>query len=67
MELNDKNVYGANSILAVSLASLRASSIHLKVPLYKRINDLYYQLTGTEEEITLPNPMLNILKWWSSC
>ena len=46
-----KSKYGANAILGISMAALKASAISKKMPLYKYIGD------GT----TLPVPMMNIL------
>ncbi len=49
----NKGALGANAILAVSLASARASSHALKIPLYR-----YLGGTGA---VRLPVPMMNIL------
>ncbi len=49
----DKSRYGANAILAVSLASARAASNALGIPLYRFI--------GGVSADTLPVPMMNIL------
>ena len=46
-----KSKYGANAILGISMATLKASAISKKMPLYKYIGN------GT----TLPVPMMNIL------
>ena len=46
-----KSKFGANAILGISMAALRASSIEAGVPLYKYIGD------GT----VLPKPMMNII------
>lgn len=46
-----KSKYGANAILGVSMAALKASAINAGMPLYKYIGD------GTE----LPRPMMNII------
>ena len=46
-----KSKYGANAILGISMAALKASAINAGVPLYKYIGD------GTE----LPRPMMNII------
>lgn len=53
----NKSKLGANAILGVSLACIRAASIETKKPLYKYI--------GGEDAITLPVPMNNpdILKF----
>lgn len=47
---------GANAILAVSLATCRASAKALSVPLYRRIADLF-----ENDRLELPLPMVNIL------
>ena len=49
----DKSNLGANAILAVSIATARAASIALNIPLYKFLGGIQ----GT----TLPVPMMNIL------
>ena len=46
-----KSKYGANAILGISMAAMKASAINLGLPLYKYIG------TGTE----LPKPMMNII------
>ena len=46
-----KSKYGANAILGISMAALKASAINKGLPLYKYIG------SGT----TLPKPMMNIL------
>ena len=49
----NKSSLGANAILGVSLACIRAASIESKKPLYKYI--------GGKEARTLPVPMMNII------
>jgi len=49
----NKSKLGANAILGVSLACIRAASIESKKPLYKYI--------GGEDARTLPVPMINIV------
>ncbi len=49
----NKSNLGANAILGVSLACIRAASIEAKKPLYKYI--------GGEDARTLPVPMINIV------
>ena len=51
-----KNRLGANSILAVSLATARAAAAERKLPLYSHLNDLYGRC-----DMRLPIPMMNIL------
>ena len=46
-----KSKYGANAILGISMAAMKASAINKNLPLYKYIGN------GT----TLPRPMMNIL------
>ena len=52
----NKSKYGANAILAVSLATARAAAQSAKIPLYKHIANL----AGTTQ-LTMPVPMMNIL------
>ena len=49
----DRSGLGANAILAVSIAAVRAASKSLKVPLYRHL--------GGVSAVTLPVPMMNIL------
>jgi len=51
-----KSHLGANAILGVSMAALRADAASRRVPLYRHIGALY----GTSA-FTLPAPMMNIL------
>jgi len=53
----NKENLGANSILAVSLATMKSGAKSLEIPLYKYINELY----DSDNEISLPVPMMNIL------
>ena len=57
----DKSFLGANSILAVSLANLKASAISSNKPLYKYVFDLNLDSVFKDESPFLPVPMLNIL------
>lgn len=52
-----KTVLGANSILAVSLATAKAAAISKKVPLYAHIADI----NGTPGKYSMPVPMMNII------
>jgi enolase len=54
----NKKKFGANAILAVSMATLRAGAISAKKPLYKYIRDVY---KIKEKDFVLPTPMLNII------
>ena len=58
---DNKSNLGANSILAVSLANLRASARSRNLALYEHINLIYKDLFEVEEKPTLPVPMMNIL------
>jgi enolase len=51
-----KGRLGANALLGVSMAALRAEAASRRVPLYRHIGSLY----GTDA-FTLPAPMMNIL------
>ncbi len=54
---DNKSKYGANSILAVSLAAARATAVATGKPLYAHIADLY----GTPGQFSMPVPMMNII------
>ena len=51
-----KSRLGANALLGVSMAFLRAEAANHRVPLYRHIGTLY-----KNERFTLPVPMMNIL------
>jgi enolase len=51
-----KSRLGANALLGVSMAAMRAEATAKKVPLYRHIGGLY-----GNEQYTLPVPMMNIL------
>ena len=53
----NKSTFGANAILAVSLAASKAAAIFKKVPLYAHIADL----NGTPGVYSMPVPMMNII------
>src|ERR1700690_3916070 len=53
----DKSNFGANAILAVSMAAARASSIALGLPLYQYLA----RYSSDQSASTLPVPMMNIL------
>ncbi|WP_354623517.1 phosphopyruvate hydratase [Psychromonas sp. MME2] len=53
----NKANFGANAILAVSLANAKAAAISKKVPLYAHIADL----NGTSGVYSMPLPMMNII------
>jgi enolase len=53
----NKGRYGANAILAISMAAARAAAAHVKQPLYQYLSKYSGGAGGT----TLPVPMMNIL------
>ena len=53
----NKSQFGANSILAVSLAAAKAAANARNIPLYQHIAEL----NGTAGQYTMPVPMMNIL------
>jgi enolase len=52
----NKGKFGANAILAVSLAAAKAAALSRKIPLYQHIADI-----NGSSEFTMPVPMMNIL------
>lgn len=54
---DNKEVLGANAILAVSLALAKAVAADKGIPLYQYIA----QVNGTEGQYTMPVPMMNII------
>jgi enolase len=57
---NKKN-FGANAILAVSMASANAASTSRNMPLYRFLNEQYSSYCNQEIIPSLPIPMMNIL------
>ena len=53
---DNKANFGANAILAVSLAAAKAAAQNRKVPLYQHIADI-----NGSSEFTMPVPMMNII------
>lgn len=53
----NKSTFGANAILAVSLAAAKAAATSKKVPLYAHIADI----NGTSGVYSMPVPMMNII------
>lgn len=53
----NKATFGANAILAVSLATAKAAANAKNIPLYQHIAEL----NGTPGQYTMPVPMMNIL------
>ena len=58
---SSKSKLGANAILGVSLAVLIAGSKVLKLPLYKYINQVFFNINGDKPKMQMPTPMLNII------
>lgn len=54
----NKTTYGANAILGISMAVLRAGAASQKMPLYKYLRQVY---GIKEKQYILPTPMLNII------
>jgi enolase len=54
---DNKEKFGANAILAVSLANAKAAAMEKKVQLFEHIADL----NGTPGQYSLPLPMMNII------
>ena len=57
----NKNNFGANAILAVSMASAKAAANSKKIPLYEFLNNKYSEFYGKKIAMNLPVPMMNIL------
>ena len=57
----NKNNFGANAILAVSMASAKAAANSKKIPLYEFLNNKYSEFCGERIAMNLPVPMMNIL------
>jgi enolase len=53
----NKSRFGANAILAVSLAASKAAAMSRKIPLYAHIADI----NGTLGQYSMPVPMMNII------
>lgn len=63
----NKSKYGANAILAISLASAKAAALSDSIPLHQHVA----QIAGTTNEQSIPLPMMNIMNGgshagWSS-
>ncbi len=56
-----KSELGANAILGVSLAVLKAGSKMSDLPLYKYINKVFDDINGEKLQMQMPTPMLNII------
>ena len=57
----NKSNFGANAILAVSMASAKADAGSQKMPLYEFLNLKYSEFYGNKVPMNLPVPMMNIL------
>lgn len=55
---SNKTTYGANAILGISMAVLRAGAASKNIPLYKYLRQVY---GIKEKQYILPTPMLNII------
>ena len=53
----NKEKFGANAILAVSLAVAKAAALDKQIPLYQHISEL----NGTPGKYSMPVPMMNII------
>ena len=53
----NKSTFGANAILAVSLAAAKAAAAAKKMPLYEHIAEI----NGTAGQFSMPVPMMNII------
>ena len=58
---SDKSRYGANAILAISLAVSHSASVGNKIPLHDHFSNLYENIVGEKHDQNIPMPMLNIL------
>jgi enolase 1/2/3 len=56
-----KSRLGANALLGVSMAAMRAESVATTRPLYRHIAALYRRQDGDGSSLSLPVPMMNIL------
>ena len=56
-----KSRLGANALLGVSMAAMRAEAAHRRLPLYALINELAFPDPGSRLSYSLPVPMMNIL------
>lgn len=53
----NKDNFGANAILAVSLATARVASVHKGVPLWKHLRETF----SLEQEVSFPVPGFNVI------
>lgn len=57
----NKEKLGANSLLSISLALLRAQASSQKQPVYLFVNSLYQNLIGQSIPMKLPTPIFNMI------
>jgi len=57
----NKSLYGANAILAVSLACAHCAASEKKIPLYKYVGDIFAEMGGITPKGLLPMPMFNVI------
>jgi enolase len=56
-----KDVLGANAILAASLATAHAGAATKRVPLYRHLHDVVRQIDPAAPECRMPRPMINMI------
>ncbi len=56
----NKSKYGANAILAISMACSKAAAMSMSLPLYKYINQLSKSI-GMQQNIKVPTPLFNMI------
>ncbi len=56
----NKSKYGANAILSISIATVKAASLSTKQPLYRWINTLAKRV-GIKEDVKVPTPIFNMI------
>lgn len=56
----NKSKYGANAILAISIASAKVAALAQKKPLYRWVNELS-QTIGLNAQLTSPTPIFNMI------
>ncbi len=57
----DKSKFGANAILAISLAVAHVAAKANKISLYEHFSKVYKEITGDDVSYCMPLPMFNIL------
>jgi len=58
---NDKSKYGANAILAISLAASHVAAKNKNINLYEQFSYIYEQVSNKKASFSVPIPMFNIL------